>query len=56
VGSILRFVDHEEAVEQLQALAGLEQPEVHEALVLGATPATGAHDGRGHRAIVTIAF
>src|SRR3989442_16019970 len=47
----LRLPDHQEAVEQLQALAGLEHAQPDQALVLEARPAPSLRrrSDRGHR-------
>jgi len=52
VAAALRFSDHEQAVQQLQALAGLEHSQLDQTLVLSASPASGPgrRDCRGiHR-------
>src|SRR2546427_12015603 len=49
----VRLADHQQTVEQLQALTGLEPAELDQALVLDASPVSGPgerHDRGGHRA------
>jgi hypothetical protein len=52
VSTSLRFAEDEQPIEQLQPLAGLEHPDLDQALVLDALPASKAKPrllGRGHR-------